>query len=76
MNRPPAKIQAGSVWNFVPTSIRPWLSNVTPSVTRIGPSAKTGKYRAQKVAPIIAERAAPKLLTRASGGERMRLTQT
>ena len=41
-----------------------------------GPSAKTGKNRAQKVAPIIAESAAPKLEIMASGGDRIRLTQT
>jgi len=40
------------------------------------PERALGKYLAQNVAPIIADNAAPKLDTVASGGDRMRLTQT
>ena len=39
----PTKIHSLFVWKLVPHSISVWLSNVMPSVTRIGPSAKTGK---------------------------------
>ena len=52
------------------------LSKKTPSATRTGPSAKTGKKRAQKVAPIIAESDAAKFEIIASGGDRIRLTHT
>ena len=76
MNRPPRKIHAWSVWNRSPQVIRSLLWKKMPNVTSVGPSANTGKYRAQNVAPIIAENAAPKLDTVASGGDRIRLTQT
>ncbi len=73
---PPRKIHRLSVWKLVPQSTIVWLSNSTPRPTRTGPSAKTGKNRAQKVAPIMADNAAAKFEIMASGGERMRLTQT
>ena len=76
MAKPPMKIHRLSSWKRVPQSTRLWLSKKTPRVTRVGPRANTGKYRAQKVAPIMAEKAAPKFETVASGGVRMRLTQT
>ncbi len=60
----------------VPAVTRAWLLKIVPSVTSTGPTANTGKYRAQNVAPMIAEKAAPKLETSAAGGLRMRLTQT
>src|SRR5260370_17464977 len=70
MNRPPRKIQTLSVWNLLPQVIRSLLWKKMPKVTSVGPSAKTGKYRAQNVAPIMAENAAPKLDTVATGGAR------
>ncbi len=76
MNRPPRKIQTLSVWNRLPQVIRSLLWKKMPKVTSVGPSANTGKYRAQNVAPIMAENAAPKLDTVASGGDRIRLTHT
>ena len=65
-----------SVWKLLPHRISVSLWKKIPKVTRDGPRANTGKYRAQKVAPIIAENAAAKLETMASGGLRMRLTHT
>src|SRR5258706_10431364 len=76
MNRPPRKIQTLSVWNRLPQVIRSLLWKKIPNVTSVGPSANTGKYRAQNVAPIIAENAAPKLDTVASGGGRKRAAHT
>ena len=76
IDRPPTKIHSFFVWKFVPHSTIVVLSKKTPSATRTGPSAKTGKNRAQKVAPIIAESDAAKFEIIASGGDRIRLTQT
>ena len=76
IDRPPTKIHSFFVWKFVPHSTIVGLSKKTPSATRTGPSAKTGKKRAQKVAPIIAESDAAKFEIIASGGDRIRLTQT
>src|SRR5262249_39863279 len=76
MNRPPRKIHVWSAWNLSPHVIKLLLWKTMPDRTSVGPSANTGKYRAQNVAPIMAENAAPKLDTVASGGDRIRLTQT
>ena len=76
IDTPPRKTHSFFVWKLVPHSTSVELSNRTPSDTRMGPRAKTGKNRAQNVAPIIADSAAAKLLTIASGGARIRLTQT
>ena len=76
IEKPPMNVQTLSVWNRVPHSVSTGMLNSTPRLERTGPSARTAKYRAQNVAPIRAESAAPKLETRASGGDRMRLTQT
>src|SRR5258708_39438388 len=76
MNRPPRKIQTWSVWNRFPQVIRSLLWKKMPKVTSVGPSANTGKYLAQNVAPIMAENAAPKLETVASGGGRSRRGHT
>ena len=43
MKKPPTKIHPLSVCRCVPAEIRSWLLNTVPSVTRIGPSANTGK---------------------------------
>src|SRR2546426_692 len=73
---PPMNTHNWWVWKLVPHRTSVVLSKKIPSVTRVGPRANTGKYRAQNVAPIIAEKAAPKFDTVASGGERIRLTHT
>ena len=77
--KPPRNTQTWcSFWSLKlwPQSIRVWLLVTAPIETSTGPSAETAKYRAQNVAPMSAERAAAKLLTTASGGDRIRLTQT
>ena len=43
ITKPPRKIQPLSVWMWVPAVISAWLWKIVPSVTRTGPSAKTGK---------------------------------
>jgi len=72
----PRKIHQFFVWKLFPQRTSVLLLKKMPRVTRIGPRAKTGKYLAQNVAPIMAEKAAPKFDTVASGGFRMRLTHT
>src|SRR5438093_505337 len=63
----PQKIHQFSVWNRPPQSTSALLLKKIPSVTSVGPSVKTGKYRAQNVAPIMAEKVAAKFDTVASG---------
>src|SRR5438270_837517 len=76
ITKPNTKIQPLSDCTWVPQLISVWLSNTVPSVTSTGPSANTGKYRAQNVAPMMAEKAAPRFETKAAGGDRIRLTHT
>ena len=76
IEKPPTKVQTLSVWKFVPHSVSTGMSSIAPRLVRTGPSAATAKNLAQNVAPIMAESAAPKLLISASGGLRIRLTQT
>src|SRR2546425_6191839 len=76
MANPPRNTHRSWVWKLLPHRISVLLLKKMPSVTSVGPRANTGKYRAQNVAPIIAEKAAPKFDTVARGGVRIRLTHT